>query len=68
MGLFLRHSSALYRQACSPYFEEGQGPFMSSVDSDVKKEIDIRDGFLRKAHRTNQENDWSYKTATQQCI
>ena len=26
---------------------------------DVKKEMNLRDGLLRKARRTNQENDWS---------
>lgn len=55
MGLFSGHSSAVYLQGCSPYFKEGQGPTMSFVDSGCQK----RDGFLRKAHQTTQENDSS---------
>lgn len=55
MGLFSGHSSAVYLQGCFPYFKEVQGPTMSFVDSGCQK----RDGFLRKAHQTTQENDWS---------
>ena len=29
------------------------------LTSDVKKEMNLRDGLLRKARRTNHENDWS---------